>query len=60
MMDIGLQGFSAGWLVMMALALISTGVVAGVLAGMLGVGGGIVIVPVLYHCLLYTSPSPRD
>ena len=26
-----------------------TGVIAGVLAGLLGVGGGIVIVPVLYH-----------
>jgi len=30
------------------LALICTGVVAGLLAGLLGVGGGIVIVPVLY------------
>ncbi|MGK0268272.1 MAG: putative membrane protein YfcA [Paraglaciecola sp.] len=30
------------------LALITTGVVAGLLAGLLGVGGGIVIVPVLY------------
>ena len=49
MMAAGLDGFSAGWLVMMALALVATGVVAGVLAGMLGVGGGIVIVPVLYH-----------
>lgn len=31
-----------------ALALAATGMVAGVLAGLLGVGGGIVIVPVLY------------
>ncbi|MEM0910715.1 MAG: sulfite exporter TauE/SafE family protein [Pseudomonadota bacterium] len=30
------------------LALIATGVVAGILAGLLGVGGGIVIVPILY------------
>lgn len=30
-------------------ALLGTGVVAGVLAGLLGVGGGIVIVPMLYH-----------
>ena len=30
------------------LALIATGAVAGVLAGLLGVGGGIVIVPILY------------
>lgn len=33
------------------LALIATGVVAGILAGLLGVGGGIVIVPVLYFLL---------
>ena len=32
-----------------AAGLIVTGLVAGVLAGLLGVGGGIVIVPVLYH-----------
>jgi uncharacterized membrane protein YfcA len=30
-----------------------TGVVAGVLAGLLGVGGGIVIVPALYHIFSY-------
>ena len=30
-----------------------TGVIAGVLAGLLGVGGGIVIVPVLYHVFSY-------
>ncbi|MEC9434510.1 MAG: sulfite exporter TauE/SafE family protein [Pseudomonadota bacterium] len=35
-----------GWAAL-ALALLGTGVVAGVLAGLLGVGGGIVIVPVL-------------
>ena len=32
-----------------ALALLGTGLVAGVLAGLLGVGGGIVIVPVLFN-----------
>ena len=37
------------WLLGLALALLATGLVAGVLAGLLGVGGGIVIVPVLYH-----------
>jgi uncharacterized membrane protein YfcA len=31
------------------LALLAAGVVAGILAGLLGVGGGIVIVPVLFH-----------
>lgn len=34
-----------------ALGLIIAGVVGGLIAGMLGVGGGIVIVPVLYHVL---------
>ncbi|MDQ8756523.1 sulfite exporter TauE/SafE family protein [Sphingosinicella sp. LHD-64] len=37
------------FLVLMALALVGTGVVAGILAGLLGVGGGIVMVPVLYY-----------
>lgn len=40
---------SALWLLGLATALLATGLVAGVLAGLLGVGGGIVIVPVLYH-----------
>jgi len=43
------DGYSAGWLLGLVAALLATGVVAGVLAGLLGVGGGIVIVPVLYH-----------
>lgn len=37
------------WLAGLVLALLVTGLVAGVLAGLLGVGGGIVIVPVLYQ-----------
>ena len=37
------------WYLSLATALLSTGVIAGLLAGLLGVGGGIVIVPVLYH-----------
>lgn len=41
--------YSAAWLTGLALALLVTGLVAGVLAGLLGVGGGIVIVPVLYQ-----------
>ena len=34
-----------------AAAMLATGVVGGLIAGLLGVGGGIVIVPVLYHIL---------
>ena len=49
MIDALLQGHGALWLAGLAVALVATGLVAGVLAGMLGVGGGIVIVPVLYH-----------
>ncbi|WP_300650710.1 sulfite exporter TauE/SafE family protein [Hydrogenophaga sp.] len=41
--------YSTAWLLGLATALLATGLVAGVLAGLLGVGGGIVIVPVLYH-----------
>jgi uncharacterized protein len=41
--------YSTAWLLGLAAALLATGLVAGVLAGLLGVGGGIVIVPVLYH-----------
>lgn len=36
-------------LLTLSAALLATGAVAGMLAGMLGVGGGIVIVPVLFH-----------
>ncbi len=39
------------FLLLFALALLTAGVIAGVLAGLLGVGGGIVIVPVLFHLL---------
>jgi uncharacterized membrane protein YfcA len=44
-----------------ALGLIVAGVVGGLVAGMLGVGGGIVIVPVLYHVmdLLGIDPNVR-
>lgn len=45
------MGFLAarGDLGVFALGLVIAGVVGGLIAGMLGVGGGIVIVPVLYH-----------
>jgi len=42
---------AGGELGIFALGLIIAGVVGGLVAGLLGVGGGIVIVPVLYHVL---------
>ncbi|AWB56595.1 sulfite exporter TauE/SafE family protein [Colwellia sp. Arc7-D] len=42
------------------LALITTGVFAGVLAGLLGVGGGIVIVPVLFFLFQSFGVSPES
>lgn len=40
-------------LALLGVGLLATGVVSGITAGLLGVGGGIVIVPVLYH--LFTT-----
>lgn len=45
------DSYSTGLLVSLVLGLVATGAVAGVLAGLLGVGGGIVIVPVLFILL---------
>lgn len=42
-----------GFLAAFAAVLLGTGLVAGVLAGLLGVGGGIVIVPVLFNLFPY-------
>lgn len=42
------------------LALIATGVFAGILAGLLGVGGGIVIVPVLFFLFQSFGISPES
>jgi len=45
----------------LALGLVLSGIVGGVVAGMLGVGGGIVVVPILYHvlALLHVDESVR-
>ncbi|MCW8084562.1 sulfite exporter TauE/SafE family protein [Sabulicella glaciei] len=46
------------WLAGLAAAMVFTGCVSGVLAGLLGVGGGIVIVPVLFYVLpLFDVPE---
>lgn len=52
---------SSGEFGTLALGLVLSGVVGGLVAGMLGVGGGIVIVPILYHvlALLHVDESVR-
>jgi uncharacterized membrane protein YfcA len=54
-MDILHSGSDLGTL---ALGLIIAGTVSGLTAGMLGVGGGIVVVPVLYHVLALMGIDP--
>jgi uncharacterized protein len=53
--------FAASELALFAATLLAAGLVAGLLAGLLGVGGGIVVVPVLYHGFsrLGLDPSVR-
>ncbi len=43
------EGLDWSLLIPLAVAMLATGAVAGTIAGLLGVGGGIVIVPVLFH-----------
>lgn len=56
--DAGLEDLSLLSLGLLALALLATGVVAGIIAGLLGVGGGIVIVPVLYYMFTALEIDP--
>ena len=49
---------SAAELLPLALLLFATGAVAGLVAGLLGVGGGIVIVPVLFHVFSQLGIEP--
>ncbi len=45
-------------LIILSLAMLGTGLVGGILAGMLGVGGGIVIVPMLEFALGFVGVDP--
>ena len=53
-----LLGMPAGELVMLVAALIVAGLVAGFLAGLLGIGGGGVLVPVLYEVFRILDVDP--
>ena len=46
--------YTLAFLLVLAVAMLCTGAIAGVLAGLLGVGGGIVIVPVLFILFDYS------
>ena len=47
-----IASISTGELIALALALAATGIIAGLLAGIFGIGGGGIIVPVLYQALV--------
>ena len=51
--------YSTEMLIAFAVGLLATGAIAGVLAGLLGVGGGIVIVPVLFWLAGILGVSPE-
>ncbi len=51
--------FAASDLAVLCATLLLAGLVAGVLAGLLGVGGGIVVVPVLYHGFSQLGVAPE-
>ncbi|MTI11072.1 sulfite exporter TauE/SafE family protein [Curvivirga aplysinae] len=53
-----MEGLLTAETLYLALGMLACGAVAGVLAGLLGVGGGIVIVPVLYTTLGFLNIDP--
>ena len=42
------MSYSPDMLVMLVFGLMATGAIVGILAGLLGIGGGIILVPVLF------------
>ena len=48
--DVTIAGLDVAELVELALLLIAVGALAGFLAGVFGIGGGAVLVPVFYEC----------
>lgn len=55
-----MEGLSTSTLIELAAIAVGAGISGGVLAGLLGVGGGIVIVPALYFALTLTDSMPSD
>lgn len=51
--------YSIETMVLFGLAVLAAGVVAGLIAGMLGVGGGIVVVPVLFYLFTLMDVNPE-
>ncbi len=51
-------GIDPGTLVMIAVALAAAGAITGVLAGLFGVGGGAITVPILYEVFRYLGIGP--
>ncbi|MFV0493393.1 MAG: sulfite exporter TauE/SafE family protein [Pseudorhodobacter sp.] len=54
-----MEGFSFATLMELAAVAIGAGIAGGVLAGLLGVGGGIVIVPALYFAMTLAGMEPE-
>jgi uncharacterized protein len=48
--DVTIAGLDAAELIKLALLLVAVGALAGFLAGVFGIGGGAVLVPVFYEC----------
>jgi uncharacterized membrane protein YfcA len=56
-MGMTVAGLDVAELVELGLLLIATGALSGFLAGLFGIGGGAVLVPVFYECFRLAVPS---